>query len=211
MQCVVTSPPYFGLRAYAGAGDAEIGRERTVAEYVQRLVDVFEEVRRVLRPDGTLWLNLGDSYAGAPKGNLNGQDKSTLTSTQTQENTLDSRRQQDRRVWPQVRKTSSAYRGAWRSRSRTRDGGCARTSYGRSLTPCRRALTDRPTSSHEYVFLLTKRARYYYDADAVRTPRLRPVKSVVRHGDSARTTPAGRRTTATEPDRNRARGRHWRT
>jgi DNA modification methylase len=67
VHCVVTSPPYFGLRAYDG-GDAEIGIEATPDAYVARLVEVFREVRRVLRDDGTVWLNLGDSYAGSGNG-----------------------------------------------------------------------------------------------------------------------------------------------
>ena len=78
VQCVVTSPPYFGLRKYSD-DPREIGQEATPALYVAALVDVFREVRRVLRDDGTVWLNLGDSYAGNKVGNTNGLDGSTLT------------------------------------------------------------------------------------------------------------------------------------
>ena len=66
VHCCVTSPPYFGLRDYGN--DRQIGLERTPDEYVAALLEVFREVRRVLRKDGTLWLNLGDSYAGSMKG-----------------------------------------------------------------------------------------------------------------------------------------------
>ncbi len=83
VHCVVTSPPYWGLRDYGVHG--AYGLEPTLDEYIERMVEVFREVWRVLRKDGVLWLNLGDAYAGSPKGNLNGQDTSGLTSTKTQE------------------------------------------------------------------------------------------------------------------------------
>jgi hypothetical protein len=76
VQCCVTSPPYYSLRDYGV--DGQIGLEDTPDEYVQRLVDVFREVRRVLRDDGTVWLNLGDSYASSPRGNTNGWEGSGL-------------------------------------------------------------------------------------------------------------------------------------
>ena len=121
VQCVVTSPPYFGLRAYAGAGDAEIGREQTVAEYVQRLVDVFEEVRRVLRPDGTLWLNLGDSYAGSGKGQHSDGRVGRANHAGPGEHVADK--------VPGLKSKDLIGRGAWRSRpgrgclGRARDAG----------------------------------------------------------------------------------------
>ena len=64
--CCVTSPPYYGLRDYGAVG--QIGLEETIAEYIERLTDVFREVKRVLKPDGTLWVNIADSYAGSRKG-----------------------------------------------------------------------------------------------------------------------------------------------
>ena len=76
VNCCVTSPPYFGLRDYGH--DSQIGLEDTPEAYVQRLVEVFREVRRVLRDDGTLWLNLGDSYAGAGPSGASYQSKSTI-------------------------------------------------------------------------------------------------------------------------------------
>ena len=82
VHCVVTSPPYWGLRSYGV--DGAYGLEPTLEEYIERMVEVFREVRRVLRKDGTVWLNLGDAYTASLKGNLNGQDKSGLTSTRTQ-------------------------------------------------------------------------------------------------------------------------------
>ena len=76
VQCVVTSPPYFGLRDYGVEG--QIGLEPTPEAFVEVMVAVFREVRRVLRADGTLWLNLGDSYAGSGRGGNTGNDSSTL-------------------------------------------------------------------------------------------------------------------------------------
>ncbi|QDT39748.1 DNA-methyltransferase [Stratiformator vulcanicus] len=83
VQCVATSPPYWGLRDYQHEG--QIGLEASPVEFISRMVEVFDEVGRVLRDDGTLWLNLGDTYVSKPKGSMNGQDKSGLTSTRTQE------------------------------------------------------------------------------------------------------------------------------
>ncbi len=83
VHCAVTSPPYWGLRDYGVEG--QLGLEKTPEEYVENMVEVFRGVKRVLRDDGTLWLNMGDCYAGPPKGSMKGQDKSGLTSTRTQE------------------------------------------------------------------------------------------------------------------------------
>ena len=87
VQCAVTSPPYWGLRSYLPEGDPlkgnEIGAESTPEEYVTAMVGVFREVRRVLRDDGTLWLNLGDSYVGPPRGNKNGWVGSGLNGIQS--------------------------------------------------------------------------------------------------------------------------------
>src|SRR5690349_24299843 len=83
VHCVVTSPPYFGLRDYGHAG--QIGLEPTPDEFVAALVAVFREVRRVLRDDGTVWLNLGDSYAGSGRGGYVGDTSTMQGGTATQE------------------------------------------------------------------------------------------------------------------------------
>src|SRR5690242_13479734 len=80
VDCCVTSPPYWGLRDYGAEG--QLGLERTPDEYVARIVSVFRQVRRVLRPEGTCWLNLGDSYSSNPKG-PGGDESSTLTTSGT--------------------------------------------------------------------------------------------------------------------------------
>lgn len=168
VQCVVTSPPYFGLRDYGIEG--QIGLEPTVEAYVARMVDVFAEVRRVLRRDGTCWLNLGDSYFGdSPTRKTAGEAWS--------------------KTWDP---TQTRSRGGLR-RSGAREGGMkpkdlcmipARVAlalqadgwYLRSdiiwakPNPMPESVTDRPTKSHEYVFLLSKSERYYYDAESIKEP-----------------------------------------
>ncbi len=167
VQCVVTSPPYFGLRDYGVAG--QIGLESTVEEYVQTLVEVFREVRRVLRKDGTLWLNLGDSYNGSggaggdygPGGLREGQP-----------------RYPGRRL--EGLKPKDLIGVPWRvAFALQADGWYLRSDIiWAKPNPMPESVTDRPTKSHEYVFLLTKSPHYYYDADAIREPHSseRPLK-----------------------------------
>ncbi len=132
VQCVVTSPPYWGLRAYA-TGDAkhlEIGCERTPDEFVERMVQVFRGVRRVLRDDGTVWLNLGDTYGDG--GNLVGVPWRVALALQA-------------------------------------DGWVLRQDViWHKPAPMPESVRNRCTKAHEYVFLLTKSARYFYDAEAVK-------------------------------------------
>ena len=136
VQCVITSPPYWGLRDYGVTG--QIGLEPTPDDYVQTMVEVFREVKRVLRDDGTLWLNLGDAF----------QDKQLLG-----------------QPW---RVAFALQADGWYLRSDIiwAKGVSFCPSYSGSVMP--ESVTDRPTKSHEYLFLLTKSPRYYYDADAVR-------------------------------------------
>jgi len=175
VQCVVTSPPYWGLRDYGVAG--QIGLEPTPEGYVETLVDVFQEVRRVLRDDGTLWLNLGDSYSPdhaqkrltLPEGQANYGIHAHTTGS----------RARDQRGPPPGLKPKDLVGIPWRvAFALQADGWYLRSdiiwakglsfcdSYSGSVMP--ESVTDRPTKGHEYLFLLTKNARYYYDADAVR-------------------------------------------
>ncbi len=128
IQTCVTSPPYFGLRDYGVQG--QIGLEQTPDAYVAELVSVFREVRRVLRDDGTLWLNLGDSY---------GKAKQLL---------------------------GMPWRVAFALQA---DGWHLRSSIiWHKPNPMPESVTDRPTNSHENIFLLAKSDRYYFDAEAVK-------------------------------------------
>ena len=129
VDCIVTSPPYFGLRDYGV--DGQIGAEATPGQFVASLVDVFHEARRVLADDGTLWLNLGDSYVNAGGAGTQGQTGQRASRTFTAEGR--------RLVVICQRRTCSASRGGWRSHSRTTGGSSGTTSSGPSLMRCRRA------------------------------------------------------------------------
>lgn len=177
VQTCVTSPPYYGLRDYGV--DGQYGLESTVEEYVARMVEVFAEVRRVLRPDGTLWLNLGDSFIANPKGNLNGQDKSGLTSTRTQENAPVGVRKNGLGL-----KTKDLIGIPWRVAFALQANGWWLRSDIVWAKPnaMSESVTDRPTRAHEFVFLLTKAERYWYDADAIREK----ARGVARAGKNSR-------------------------
>lgn len=162
VHCVVTSPPYWGLRDYGVAG--QIGLERTPEEFIAKLVDVFREVRRVLRPDGTLWLNMGDSYANDGKwgGSTGGKHAAGLhgESGIGRQKTFTGLKPKDLVGIPWM--LAFALRA---------DGWWLRSDIIWSKpNPMPESVTDRPTKAHEYLFLLTKSERYYYDAEAVREP-----------------------------------------
>lgn len=129
VQCCVTSPPYYGVRDYDM--DGQIGHESSPAEYLSRLVQVFREVRRVLREDGTLWLVMGDSYHNKQMRGI-----------------------------------------PWRLAFALQNDGwiLRRDIIWHKLTPTPEKAHDRPTSAHDYVFLLAKRQSYYYDAEAIAQP-----------------------------------------
>lgn len=162
VHCVVTSPPYWGLRDYGTEG--QLGLEATPEEYVARMVAVFREVRRVLRSDGTCWMNMGDGY-NAYNGNR-GDSKGV------QKNTHE--------VLPQLPtgygltakelKPKDLIGMPWRlAFALQADGWWLRQDIiWAKPNPMPESVTDRCTKSHEYVFLLTKSARYFYDADGVR-------------------------------------------
>lgn len=167
VRCCVTSPPYWGLRDY-GHGE-QIGLESAPDAYVEQLVAVFREVRRVLTDDGTLWLNLGDSYSSmrdskATPDTLRGDSDGTA-------------------VAGAMNRNPAALRAAglkhkdlvgipWRvAFALQADGWYLRSDIiWHKPNPMPESVTDRPTKAHEYVFLLSKSARYYYDAAAIAEP-----------------------------------------
>jgi DNA modification methylase len=174
VQTCVTSPPYWGLRDYGVAG--QLGLEATPEAYVTALVGVFAEVRRVLRDDGTLWLNLGDSYASDVKGS-GGTGKSTLC--------MDGRPEEGRQrtvLVAQLTQQMSPRRFShglkpkdlvgipWRvAFALQADGWYLRSDIiWAKPNPMPESVTDRPTKAHEYLFLLAKSERYYYDAEAIK-------------------------------------------
>jgi DNA modification methylase len=163
VQTCITSPPYWGLRDYGDTG--QLGLEPTPEQYIANLVAVFREVRRVLRDDGTVWLNLGDSY-NSPGNNNNGRNSSGLNSNPAADVAMKDR--QTRRV--ENLKPKDLVGTPWMVAFALRaDGWWLRSDIvWAKPNPMPESVTDRPTRSHEYLFLLTKSARYFYDADAVR-------------------------------------------
>ena len=147
--------------------DDQIGLESTPEEYVSKLVSVFREVKRVLRDDGTLWLNLGDSYCAAPRGSA-AVETSTLTNPTRQQQISGS--PIDKRGGE--RKPKDLVGIPWMVAFALRaDGWWLRSDIiWHKTAPMPESVRDRPTRSHEFVFLLTKSERYAYDADAVRSP-----------------------------------------
>ena len=161
----ITSPPYFGLRDYGH--DGQIGLEQTPDDYVNELVEVFREVRRVLSDDGTLWLNLGDSYAGGGGGNYN---KTGVSQAGGQHIT----NVRNRPEWLENAgvKPKDLMGIPWRvAFALQADGWYLRSDIiWHKPNPMPESVTDRPTKSHEYLFLLTKSPRYYYDHEAIKEP-----------------------------------------
>lgn len=157
----VTSPPYFGLRDYGVAG--QIGLEPTPDEFVEAIVTVFREVRRVLRDDGTVWLNLGDSYASRSLGY-----DAPAGATATVRGTLDGRQRKPSSGGDA--KPKDLIGVPWMVAFALRaDGWYLRSDIVWSKpNPMPESVTDRPTRSHEYLFLLSKSARYFYDDHAIR-------------------------------------------
>ncbi len=163
VQCVVTSPPYFGLRDYGAP--KQIGLESSPDMYVAALVDVFRDVRRVLVADGTLWLNLGDSYNAHP-----GQRRTTDKVGPKQETNAGSNTTGSRNVVGLAAKQLLMI-PARVALALQADGWYLRSDIiWAKPNPMPESVTDRPTKSHEYLFLLTKSERYYYNAAAIAEP-----------------------------------------
>lgn len=163
VHCIVTSPPYFGLRDYGS--DGQVGLEKTPELFVQRLVEIFREARRVLRDDGTLWLNLGDSYAANRKGGSQGKNGQRANRRFTAS------------VIPKMGdglKNKDLIGIPWRvAFALQADGWYLRSDIIWSKpNPMPESVIDRPTKSHEYIFLISKSPTYYYDAEAIKEPSI---------------------------------------
>jgi len=195
VHCCVTSPPYWGLRDYGV--DGQFGLEKTPEGYVENMVSVFREVKRVLRDDGTLWLNLGDCYnsnasnqQGAGSSSFHGgnPDRWKLQGRKNRVGggiveTRDLLRGELAATEPPVKSRRSALLSAtlkpkdlvgipWRvAFALQADGWYLRSDIiWAKPNPMPESVTDRPTKSHEYIFLLAKSQKYYYDAEAVKEP-----------------------------------------
>ena len=166
VQCVVTSPPYFGLRRYDVEGP-QIGSEATVEEYLTVMVSVFREVWRVLRPDGTLWLNMGDGFANAGGCGAQGSTSQRIgRSNVAAQMRTGSQRQ------PQGLKAKDLIGMPWMLALALRDDGWyLRSDIVWHKPQCiPESVTDRPTRAHEFIFLLTRSPKYFYDAEAIKEP-----------------------------------------
>lgn len=165
VQCVVTSPPYWGLRDY-GMSD-QLGLEPTPGEYVQRMVELFRDVKRVLRDDGTVWLNLGDSYVTSPRGNKPG-DVSTSSLTNPKRQDAVAKPSKPGRV--EGLKSKDLVGIPWRVAFALQDDGWYLRAdiIWHKPNPMPESCTDRTTKSHEYIFLLTKSPHYFYDREAIK-------------------------------------------
>lgn len=162
VQTIVTSPPYFGLRDYGA--DGQMGAESSVHEYVAAMCGLFRELRRVLADDGTLWLNLGDSYASGEVGRHDYADGSMIAA-----GAQDGRK----RFTPVTGVRPKNLLGVpWRvALALQADGWILRSDIiWAKPNPMPESVTDRPTKAHEYVFLFAKSPHYYYDAAAVAEP-----------------------------------------
>lgn len=183
VQCCVTSPPYLGLRSYLKSSDPlkslELGAEKTPDEYVAKLVEGFREVRRVLKPDAVMFLNLGDSYAGS-WGNYGGQNRGhgtqrTITTGSSAVNPaydgLEQFRPAATNKLPGI-KNKDLIGVPWMVAFALRaDGWWLRQDIiWAKPNPMPESVTDRCTKSHEYIFLLSKSMKYYFDAAAIRNP-----------------------------------------
>lgn len=179
-RCCVTSPPYWGLRDYGV--DGQLGREETVEEYIGKMVEIFREVRRVLADDGTLWLNMGDCYAssGGHTDTECADRRGEYQIGQRPDHADRSRRPSFRR--DRRRREDDPHKAISGLKPKNLVGQPWRMAFGLQAdgwylrsdiiwhkpNPLPESVRDRPTKGHEYIFLMSKSPKYFYDADAVR-------------------------------------------
>jgi DNA modification methylase len=169
VQCIITSPPYYKLRDYGTQG--QIGQERTPEEYIEKLVGVFREIRRVLRDDGVVWINIADSYL------TDGGTQSKIVQKAARiKGGSGIYKPKDLMLIP-ARLAIALHADGWYIRSDV---------IWDKTNGLPESVTDRPTKSHEYIYLITKSELYFYDADAIRDP-YKP-DSVARAGRGRRAT-----------------------
>lgn len=176
VNCVVTSPPYFRQRDYKVKG--QIGLEKTPEEYINRLVAVFQAVRRTMRDDATLWLNIGDSYASNGSGGhgaTGGRDKSTLAGKLPPLGNAPTKKQAISGLHPKNLMMIPAQLAL----ALQADGWILRSDIiWFKPNPMPESCTDRPTKAHEYIFLFSKKPIYFYNSDAIRTISKGPTKKM---------------------------------
>ena len=166
----VTSPPYYGLRNY-GSEDCQIGLEESPEEYIQKLVEVFREVRNNLTDDGTLWLNMGDSYYNYRPGKGQGLVKQTVSNSKQDLPDKCARRGNKLKGYKEKDLIGIPWMLAFALRA---DGWYLRQDIiWHKPNPMPESVRDRCTKSHEYIFLLSKKQNYYFDVDAIKEPTRR--------------------------------------
>ena len=166
VQTCVTSPPYFGLRDYGH--DGQIGLEETVDEYVAAIVDVFKHVKDLLADNGTLWLNLGDSYYNYRPGKGQSLVKQTVSNT-NQDLPQNCARRGNKQIGLKEKDLIGI---PWRvAFALQADGWYLRQDIiWHKPNPMPESVRDRCTKNHEYIFLLTKKSKYYFDNEAIKEP-----------------------------------------
>ena len=182
IDCCVTSPPYYALRDYGC--DGQIGLEETPEKYIERLCEVFSEVRRVLTPEGTLWLNIGDSYNGNKVGNTEVVKNKKVSESNDFH----------KKLWGGA-KPKDLIGIPWMLAFALRSQGwyLRQAIFWQKPNPMPESVTDRCTKSHEYIFLMSKSQKYYFDYEAIQEPC----------ADQSRTNYAcGNRTNGINKDRN---------
>lgn len=165
----VTSPPYFGLRDYGCTG--QIGFEETPEIYISRLTEIFREVRRVLKPDGVCWINIGDSYAGSCKSAGDNNKLQQLKNIQSNKFTADTPAVETPASWTNI-KPKDLMGIPWMLAFSLRgDGWYLRSDViWQKKNAMPQSVKDRPTSSYEHIFLLAKSRKYYYDNESIKEP-----------------------------------------
>ena len=163
----ITSPPYYGLRDYGGE-ENQIGQEKTPEEFIDQLVSVFKEVRNVLTDDGTLWVNLGDSYYNYRPGKGQSYPKQSVSKTNQDLPTQCNKRGNKLEGLKEKDLIGIPWMFAFAMRS---DGWYLRQDIiWHKPNPMPESVKDRCTKSHEYIFLLSKNKKYYYDNEAIKEP-----------------------------------------
>ena len=169
-RCCITSPPYYGLRDYGGE-DCQIGLEESPEEYIQKLVKVFQEVRNNLTEDGTLWLNIGDSYYNYRPGKGQALVKQTMSNSNQDLPSKCARRGNKLEGLKEKDLIGIPWMLAFALRA---DGWYLRQDIiWNKPNPMPESVRDRCTKSHEYIFLLSKNQNYYFDVDAIKEPTRR--------------------------------------
>jgi site-specific DNA-methyltransferase (adenine-specific) len=185
VNCCVTSPPYWGLRDYGN--DDQIGLEQDPNAFIAELVAVFSEVKRVLRDDGTLWVNIGDSYFSKPKSNYDGKALGLQSKNYgTGETTLGYRQQSEKfkSLLAQGHKNKDLVGIPWMLAFALRaDGWYLRQDIiWHKPNPMPESVRDRCTKAHEYIFLMSKSPKYYFDSEAMKEPSTNLGKTKIRFG-----------------------------